>query len=99
METVEQMRKTILKELTSDDSDVRDEYLNLFEGDAKLFADSMAQTFVKWRSFDNEVKGDEKRAYVSALIYTAIIQHILSLKLFLSGHTIAAGNLFRQVIE
>jgi hypothetical protein len=59
----------------------------------------MAHAFIRWRSFDNEVMGDERRGYVSALVYTAITVHILSLKLFLSGHTVAAGNLFRQVIE
>ena len=99
METVEQARETILKELTSDDSEVRSDYLKLFESDAKTFADAMAQAFMKWRTFDNEVKGNEKRAHVSALVYTAITLHILSLKLFLSGQTVAAGNLFRQVIE
>lgn len=99
METVEQARETILKELTSDDSEVRSDYLKLFEADAKAFADAMAQAFMKWRTFDNEVKGNEKRAHVSALVYTAITLHILSQKLFLSGQTVAAGNLFRQVIE
>ncbi len=99
MKTVEQARETILKELASDDSEVRDEYLKLFDADTKVFANSMARAFVKWRAFDNEVKGDERRAHVSALIYTAITLHILSLKLFMSGQTVASGNLFRQVIE
>lgn len=99
MGTVEQARETILNELTSDDSEVRSEYLKLFEADAKTFADAMAQAFMKWRTFDSEVKGNERRAHVSALVYTAITLHILSMKLFLSGQTVAAGNLFRQVIE
>ncbi len=99
MESVDQARETIFKELTSNDSEVRGAYLKLFEGDAKEFAESMAQSFLKWREFDNNVKGDEKRANVSALIYAAITLHILSTKLFLSGQTVAAGNLFRQVIE
>jgi hypothetical protein len=54
---------------------------------------------MKWRMFDNEVKDNEKRAYISALVYTAITLHVLSMKLFLSGQTVAAGNLSRQVIE
>lgn len=99
METVEQARSTILNELIADDPDVRGEFLKLFDADAKVFADAMAQAFVGWRALDNEVKGDERRAHVSALVHTAITLHILSLKLFLSGHTVAAGNLFRQVIE
>jgi hypothetical protein len=99
METVDQARETIFKELTSDDSEVRGEYLKHFEGEAKGFAESMAQAFIKWRDFDNGVKGDEKRAHVSALVYIAITLHILSMKVFLAGQTVAAGNLFRQVIE
>jgi hypothetical protein len=99
METVEQAREIILKELTSDDSQVRRDYLELFEADTKVFADAMAQSFMKWRTFDSEVKGDERRAYVATLVYTAITLHISSMKLFLSGQTVAAGNLFRQVIE
>ncbi len=89
----------ILAEVTSDDSDVRAEYLKLFEADVKTFSDAMAQAFMKWRTLDAEVKHDEKRAHVSALVFTAITLHIHSLKLFLSGHAVAAGNLFRQVVE
>jgi hypothetical protein len=59
----------------------------------------MARAFLKWRSLDDGVKRDEHRAHVSALVYTAITLHIQSLKLFLSGQTVASGNLFRQVIE
>ena len=99
METFEQARDTILKELTSDDSEVRGEYLKHFKGDTKTFSDAMARAFLKWREFDNAVKADEKRAHVSALVYIAITLHILSTKIFLSGQLIAAGNLFRQVLE
>jgi hypothetical protein len=99
MHTVEQARETILKELISDDTDVRIEYLKLFEANAKAFADYMALAFIGWRSFDNKVKGDIRRAHLSAFVYSAITLHILSLKLLLSGYTVAAGNLSRQVIE
>jgi len=96
METLEQARDTIIKELTSDDSEVRGEYLKHFEADAKRFADSMAQAFIKWREFDNSIKDDEKRAHVSALVYIAITLNVLSMKVFLAGQTIAAGNLFLE---
>jgi len=99
METVDQARETIFKELTSDDSEVRGEYLKHFESSAKRFAQSMAHAFIKWRDLDNEVKGDEKRAHVSGLVYIAITLHVLSMKVFLTGQTVAAGNLFRQVLE
>jgi hypothetical protein len=99
METVEQARETILKELISNDQEVRAEFMKLFDADAKVFAGAMAQAFIGWRALDSEVKGDERLAHVSALVYTAITLHTLSLKLLLSGQTVAAGNLFRQVIE
>ncbi len=99
METFDQAEAAILREITSDDSEVRGEYLKHFEGAAKGFAVSMAKAFVKWRDFNNELKGDERRAYVSALVYVAITLHVLSMKTFLAGQPVAAGNLSRQVLE
>ena len=58
METVDQARETIFRELTTDDSEVRGEYLKSFEAEAKAFSEYMAQAFVKWRGFDNEFKDE-----------------------------------------
>ena len=99
METFEDAQEKIFAELTSDDPVVRAEYLKLFTADVKIFSAAMANAFMKWRSLDADLQGDENRAYVSSLVYTAIGVHILSLKLFLSGQIVASGNLFRQVIE
>lgn len=99
METVDQAQTAIFWEITSDDSEVRGEYLRHFEGAAKRFAVSMAKAFIKWRDFDKELKGDERRAHVSALVHVAITLHVLSMKNFLAGQPVAAGNLFRQVLE
>ncbi len=99
METVDQARDTILKELTSDDTEVRDAYLTHFRKDVEEFSTAMAEAFVNWRGLDSGAKTDEKLAYVSALVFTAITLHVLSMKLFISGYTVAAGNLLRQVVE
>ncbi len=99
METFDQAQAEIFREITSDDSEVRGEYLKNFEGAAKRFAVSMAKAFMKWRNLANDVKGDERRAYVSALVYVAITLHVLSTKDFLAGQPVAAGNLSRQVLE
>ena len=99
MKTLEQDREMILSELWSDDAEVRRKYRLRFDDCSQEFSDSMARAFVKWRAFDDGVQGDEKIAHVSALVYSAITLHILSLKLILSGQTIAAGSLFRQVVE
>ena len=99
METVDQARETILKELTSDDTEVRDAYLKHFSKDVEQFSKAMAEAFVNWRGLDSGAKDNEKLAYVSALVFNAITLHILSMRLFISGHSVAAGNLFRQVLE
>jgi uncharacterized membrane protein len=99
METFEQARDTIRRELISDDEEVRGEYMKAFHASVETFSDAMAKAVLVWRSLDATVKGDERRAHVSALVYAAFTLHILSFKLFLSGHIVAAGNQFRQVIE
>lgn len=99
METQQQAESAILEQLTSDDSSVRKEYLEHFAEDTKVFSALMGHAFVEWRAFDANIKDDEERAHVSALVHTAITLHVLSLKLLLSGQTIAAGNLERQVTE
>jgi hypothetical protein len=99
MESHEQAQATIYKELTSDDAEVRSEFLSLFGPEINAFSDAMAHTVLEWRKLDNTVMTDERRAHVSALVYAAFTLHIISFKLFLSGHIVAAGNQFRQVIE
>jgi hypothetical protein len=42
---------------------------------------------------------DIRKGYVSMFVFLAITLHIQSMKLFLSGHVVAAGNLMRQVLE
>jgi uncharacterized Rmd1/YagE family protein len=59
----------------------------------------MADTFLRWQTHDETIGPDERLGYVSALVYSAITLHIFSMKLFLSGHMVAAGNLMRQVLE
>ena len=99
MKTFDQARESLLTELISDDAEVRAKYLSHFEANANEFVDALSHAFMKWRSLDAELQGNEKRAYISALVHTAISLHFLSLKLFLSGHAVAAGNLMRQVVE
>jgi len=99
MEDPGQVRHTIERELTSDNSEVRAEYLKHFGAEVSSFTDAISDAFLKWRALDNEVKGNERRAHVSALVYSAITLQILSMKLFLSGCLIPAGNLQRQVLE
>lgn len=99
MSSLEQTRETIYSELFSEDSEVRASYLKLFERDVQEFAEAMAKAMAAWREIDAVVGDDEKRGYVAAIAYAAVTLHVTSMKLFLSGHIVAAGNLMRQVVE
>ena len=99
MDTFEDARKKILKELASGDAEVRADYLNHFESDIETFSEAMAHAVVSWQSLHAQVKDNEDLGHVSAWVITAITLHILSMKLFVSGQIVAAGNLFRQVVE
>jgi hypothetical protein len=98
VETFEEAVEVIRRELTSDDAEVRAEYLAHFAADVERFTTAMAQAVMEWRGIDTGI-GDVPRAYVSGLVHTAITLHIVSFKLLLSGHLVPAGNVFRQVIE
>jgi len=99
VETLASAREKILTEITSDDTEARREYLARFADDVKSFSGFMAEAFMRWRSIDDNIGKSEELAYVSGLVYTPITLQIQSMKLFLSGHTVAAGNMFRQVLE
>jgi len=99
VETFDESKRKILAELTSDEPDVRDSYLKRYAAQIEEFGVTMANAVLAWRELDAGSEKEEGRAYVSALVYCAITLHIQSMRLFLSGHPIAAGNLSRQVVE
>ena len=99
MENLEEAQEKILKELTEEDIEVRGEFLKLFRAEVIKFSEAMAEAFLNWRTLDVGAEKNDKHAYISALVYTSIHLHILSMKLYISGYSVAAGNLFRQVVE
>ena len=99
MENLEEAQEKILKELTEEDIEVRGEFLKLFRAEVIKFSEAMAEAFLNWRTHDVGAEKNDKHAYISALVYTSIHLHILSMKLYISGYSVAAGNLFRQVVE
>lgn len=99
MDSFEDARSKILTEITADDPAVRAEYLKRFESDARTFSELMAGVIQSWLEEHGEAQGNERRVQVFALVFIAIHLHIGSMKLLLSGSTVAAGNLFRQTLE
>ena len=99
VETVEEAQAKIFVEITQDDPQVRSAYIDRFSAEAKEFSKVMATAMLMWLEMHGAAQGYERRTQVSALVYTATSLHIGSMKLFLSGNTVASGNLFRQVVE
>ena len=99
METVTEAREKIFSEVISDDNSVRAEYLKHFQQDIQQFSTAMAEAVMRWQAFYRAVEDSERGRRVAALVMTAITLHVVSMKLMISGCTVAAGNLMRQVLE
>jgi hypothetical protein len=99
METIEEARQKIAAELSSPGNEVREEFFAHFQGEANEFEKWMAEAVIRWQAFDGTMGTDAEKGLVSALIYSAILFNVQSMKLFLSGHIVAAGALMRQVVE
>ncbi|ANB71931.1 hypothetical protein AYM40_05745 [Paraburkholderia phytofirmans OLGA172] len=99
MPSAEEAKRIIHSEITGSAQEATAAFLARYGQQAERFAELMAQAMMDWQAFDEEAKNNEKRGRVSSLIYCAITLHIQSMKLFLAGHLVAAGNLMRQVIE
>lgn len=99
MEDYESAFGKIRTEVKGDVSAVNEEFLEYFDKEAELFIAKMTHAFLKWTDLDVLAAENEKKQYVSSLVFSAITQQIVSLRLFLSGYIVAAGNLQRQVLE
>lgn len=100
MDTYIEAHKKVFIEVISNSDDVRAEYLANYREAASRFSLAMSQALTTWHQFD--FGGGERAAEmacVTSLTYSAITLHIQSMKLFLSGCPVAAGNLSRQVVE
>jgi hypothetical protein len=99
-DSVSQLRKLIMADLQSPDSEARSEFFRHFGAEAEEFAMHTAIALDKWTSLHDAVPEDDlRRLSTVAILFTAINLHSSSFKLFMSGHTVAAGGLFRQVLE
>ncbi|MHB1283373.1 MAG: hypothetical protein ACYCZI_05775 [Metallibacterium scheffleri] len=92
-------RRMVYAEITRENRAVRQEFVRAFDVENRAFADQMGEALSYWFGLYSSAQGDERQMKVLALAYTAISLHINSMKLFLSGQQVAAGNLMRQVLE
>jgi len=89
----------IRNEVIGDDAETRNKFLECFPDQVEEFISLMTAAFENWKDFDGRINGDEKKAHISAIIYGAINNMIVSMKLFLLGYFTAAGNVQRHVLE
>lgn len=98
--TLEEAKAKVLDELKgAEDDEHRKEFWSRYEAQINEFVDAMCEGYVKLHDVEPLIAGDEGRGVVVSLAYASLSLHLVSMKLFVSGHIIAAGALFRQVLE
>jgi hypothetical protein len=99
MLNLDKTKRVIYSEVTSNNQEVAASFMKRYGANAEEFADLMARATLAWGELASKVEQHENVVFVANIAYCAIMLHIQSMKLFLSGHIVAAGNLSRQVIE
>lgn len=99
MQTAKSIRKGIRLATTTEQWQIRKTYRSIFSDEIDHFVEAMSLAYERWRELDHKCEKDQRRAYASSLVYSAISLQISSMNLFLSGWLVAAGNIQRQVLE
>lgn len=85
--------------LESPDAEARSEFFRHFRSHSEEFASHAAEALRQWTNFSDVVPDNSRAGYVAMVLFTALNLNLSSFKLFMSGHTVAAGSQFRQVLE
>ena len=99
MESLPEAKQVIFREITGDEPEVRNNFLNRYSVQVDQFSEHMAHAIVAWRELTKKADKHDKYVFIINMVYCAISLNIQSMKLFLAGHIVAAGNLSRQIIE
>lgn len=99
MATLEEALTKIRAELLGDDQEVKREFRVHFSAEIDHFIEVLGKAVIEWRSLDDYLNGDTRKAACSAFVYITITTLLLSMKLLIEGYLIASGNLLRQVTE
>jgi len=91
--------RIIEAEILGDNAEVKRRFLNHFNKELNDFIRAISEAYDRWRLFDVDLRNDEGRAHISSMIFSVINNHIISMKLLVSGYIIAAGTAERLVLE
>ncbi len=80
---------------------IREQFIEKYSAEIEQFVVLMTYAFEEWSRVDKILtkKKTEPDAYITALLYTALHSHVVSLKLYISGLLVASGNTQRYVYE
>jgi hypothetical protein len=80
---------------------IRNQFIDNYSGELEQFVVLMTHAFEEWARVDKMLteKKTEPDAYITALLYTALHSHVVSLKLYISGLLVPSGNTQRYVYE
>lgn len=96
----QQIRSAVSTLIRSEDRSAYNAFSYAFKTEADVFVEHMASTLLDLSALvDNIQENEEKKLHVAAIMHDGINQHVVSFQLFLSGHLVAAGTLFRLVLE
>lgn len=102
-QTLNELKDSILEQLTQDSADVRHLFLRTFIGEVSDFATSAAEALHDWHLWHNHfMKSDVKHQREDLcinLMLSVISLQLQSMPLFLSGFFAPSGNTQRQVME
>jgi len=87
------------KEILGDDKEIKSKFLKHFETEMSEFINTIVESYRSWMKYDATIKGNRRRAFISAFLFNAINNLSASMKMFISGYSIPSGNLVRQTIE
>jgi len=84
-----------------EDPSIRHEFVGHYSDEIEEFVSLMTKAFECRSRLDKLLTKNQKgeEAYISTLLYTALHSHVVSLKLFISGLLVPAGNTQRYVLE
>jgi len=95
--------KTILElirnEIYTDSKEIKSQFKNSFEKEIENFIKNISMGYIAWKKFDSEIGNNEDKAHISSLLYSAISNQIVSMKLLVLGYLVPSGNIQRQIIE
>ncbi|WP_193098102.1 hypothetical protein [Burkholderia sp. Z1] len=96
----QQIKSAVSALIRSEDRAAYDAFGHAFETEADAFVEHMTCTLLDFSVLVEHIQdGEERKLHVAAILHDGINQHIVSFQLFLSGHLVAAGALFRLALE